>query len=234
MLKTIICVENYVETACWKFQHVLNTVTHTESHVKTSRRIENVYVRHVENHIENQVEVRKKDHHTLQHVSKLSGRFRFSSSVLHELLKWDTYISQLVQYLFYFNDLIWPPTHTPIHSPNHTSTHKSHIFKTIEWSQLGQDLFDYFIWVIWHDTTHQPTQPPIGGGVSTNHKSSNRVWIISISLRFLLIWHDPIHQLTRQPTHILIHLPTGRDVSTNHKSSNRFKLSWLGQDLFHF
>ena len=60
MLKTIICVENYVETACWKFQHVLNTVTHAESHVKTSRCVENVYVRHVENHIENHVEVRKK------------------------------------------------------------------------------------------------------------------------------------------------------------------------------
>ena len=60
---------------------------HAESHVKTSRCIENVYVRHVENHIENHVEVRKKDHHTLRHMSKLSGRFRFSPSVLHELLK---------------------------------------------------------------------------------------------------------------------------------------------------
>ena len=33
---------------------------HVESHVKTSRCVENVYVRHVENHIENRVEVRKK------------------------------------------------------------------------------------------------------------------------------------------------------------------------------
>ena len=49
--------------------------------------VENVYVRHVENHIENHVEVQKKDHHTLWHVSKLSGRFHFSSSVLHKLLK---------------------------------------------------------------------------------------------------------------------------------------------------
>ena len=60
MLKTIICVENYVETACWKFQHVLKTVTHVESYVKISRCVENVYVRHVENHIENRVEVQKK------------------------------------------------------------------------------------------------------------------------------------------------------------------------------
>ena len=68
-----------------KISHVLNTVTLAESHVKTSRCIENVYVRHVENHIENHVEVRKKDHHTLWHVLKLSGRFRLSP--LHELLK---------------------------------------------------------------------------------------------------------------------------------------------------
>ena len=60
MLKTIICVENYVETAYWKFQHVLNTVIHVESYVKISRCVENVYVRHVENHIENCVEVQKK------------------------------------------------------------------------------------------------------------------------------------------------------------------------------
>ena len=60
---------------------------HVESHVKTSSCVENVYVRHFENHIENCVEVRKKYHHTLQHVLKLSGRFCFSPSVLHELLK---------------------------------------------------------------------------------------------------------------------------------------------------
>ena len=84
MLETVICVENYVETACWKFQHVLKTVTHVESYVEISRCVENVYVRHVENHIENHVEVRKKHHHTLWHVLKLSGRFHFSPSILHE------------------------------------------------------------------------------------------------------------------------------------------------------
>ena len=35
---------------------------HVESYVKISRCVENVYVRHVENHIENRVEVRKKHH----------------------------------------------------------------------------------------------------------------------------------------------------------------------------
>ena len=79
MLKTVICVENYVETACWKFQPVLKIVMHIESYVKISRCVENVYVRYVENHIENRVEVWKKHHHTLRHVLKFSGRFRFSS-----------------------------------------------------------------------------------------------------------------------------------------------------------
>ena len=65
------------------FQHVLKTVMHVESYVKISRCVENVYVRCVENHIENRVEVRKKHHHTLRHVLKLSGRFSFSPSVLH-------------------------------------------------------------------------------------------------------------------------------------------------------
>ena len=83
MLKTIICVENYVETACWKFQHVFKIVMHVEIYVKISRCVENVYVRHVENHIKNCVEVRKKHHHTLRHVLKLSSRFHFSPSVLH-------------------------------------------------------------------------------------------------------------------------------------------------------
>ena len=66
---------------------MLKTVTHVESHVKTSRCIENVYVRRVEKHIGNRVEVRKKHHHTLGHMLKLRGRFRFFPSVLHELLK---------------------------------------------------------------------------------------------------------------------------------------------------
>ena len=66
---------------------MLKTVTHVESHVETSKYVENVYVRRVENHIENHVEVQKKHHHTLRHVLKLSDRFRFSPSVLHELLK---------------------------------------------------------------------------------------------------------------------------------------------------
>ena len=82
---------------------MLKTVKHVESHVKTSRCVENVYVRHVENHIENRVEVRKKHYHTLRHVLKLSGIFRFSSSVLHELQICLTYLDKfscLIRYIF--------------------------------------------------------------------------------------------------------------------------------------
>ena len=57
---------------------------HVESYVKISRCVENVYVRRVENHIENCVEVRKKHHHTLWHGLKLSGRFRFFRLILDE------------------------------------------------------------------------------------------------------------------------------------------------------
>ena len=74
MLKTVICVENYVETACWTFQCVLKTVMHVENYVEISRCVENVYVRHVENHVENCVEIWKNHHHTLRCVLKLSGR----------------------------------------------------------------------------------------------------------------------------------------------------------------
>ena len=74
MLKTVICIENYVETACWKFQCVLKTVMHVENYVEISRCVENVYFRHVENRGENCVEIRKNHHHTLRCVLKLSGR----------------------------------------------------------------------------------------------------------------------------------------------------------------
>ena len=74
MLKTVISVENYAETACWTFQCVLKTVMQVENYVEIWRCVENVYVRHVENRVENFVEIRKNHHHTLWWVLKLSGR----------------------------------------------------------------------------------------------------------------------------------------------------------------
>ena len=47
---------------------------HVENYVEISRCVENVYVRHVENRVENCVEIRKNHHHTLWCVLKLSGR----------------------------------------------------------------------------------------------------------------------------------------------------------------
>ena len=83
MLKTVKHVENYVKIS----RCVENVyVRHVENYVKISRCVENVYVRHVENLVENCVEVRKKHHHTLRCVLKLSGRFHFSSSILHTFL----------------------------------------------------------------------------------------------------------------------------------------------------
>ena len=43
-------VENFI-------QYVLKTVMHVENYVKISRCVENVYVGHVENHVENCVEI---------------------------------------------------------------------------------------------------------------------------------------------------------------------------------
>ena len=47
-----------------------------------------------------------------------------------------------------------------------------------------------------HPSTHPPTHPPMGGGVSTNHKSSNRTE---------LSWFSQHHP----PTHQTIHPPMG-------------------------
>ena len=52
--------------------------------------------------------------------------------------------------------------------------------------------------MIWSDPTHWPTDPPtyppIGGGVSTNHKSSNRIelsWLVQVLLNFDWFWGSP-------------------------------------------
>ena len=53
---------------------MLKTVMHVENYVEISRCVENVYVRHVENRVENCVEIQKNHHHTLRCMLKLSGR----------------------------------------------------------------------------------------------------------------------------------------------------------------
>ena len=78
-----------------------------------------------------------------------------------------------------------------------------------------------------------PIHPPIGGGVFTNHKSSNRIQLSrwdDIYL-FLIISHEPTHW---PPIHPIIHYPKVGSVSTNHKSSNRIELSRLDKVLLNF
>ena len=62
-----------------------------------------------------------------------------------------------------------------------------------------------------HPSIQPPTHPPMGGGVSTNHKSSNRIelsWFSQHFLNFLVFWPDPTHQPTYPPTHPPNYTPT--------------------------
>ena len=75
---------------------MLKTVMHVESFVKISRCVENVYVRRVENHIENCVEVQKKTpSHFMarveieRQISFFSFGFACISEVRHMYIKID-------------------------------------------------------------------------------------------------------------------------------------------------
>ena len=91
-----------------------------------------------------------------------------------------------------------------------------------------------------HWPTHPPNRPhpPMGGGVSTNHKSSNRIELSWFSQQFSNFkWFDltpPINPPIHPPTHQIIHPFMGVGVSTDFKSSNRTEISWLVQVLFNF
>ena len=65
----------------------------------------------------------------------------------------------------------------------------------------------------------------MGGGVSTNHKSSNRIELSRLC-------QDLFNCSSFDLTHPLTHPPISGGVFTNHKSSNTIELSRLGQDLF--
>ena len=81
-------------------------------------------------------------------------------------------LSQLGQNLFDFSDLTWayPLKHPSTH--RWECLHKSQIFKQ---NQIISISSGFIKLVIWPDTTHWPMHPPIGGGASINHKSSNRI-----------------------------------------------------------
>ena len=73
----------------------------------------------------------------------------------------------------------------------------------------------------------------MGGGVSTNHKSLNRIELSQLGQDLFNCYSfdltPPIDQLTHPTTHPMGG-GVGGGVSTNHKSSNRIELSRLGQD----
>ena len=76
----------------------------------------------------------------------------------------------------------------------------------------------------------------MGEGMSTNHKSSNRIELSQLGQDlYNCKSFDQIPQidpLTHSTTYTPTHLSIGGGMSTNHKSSNRIELSQLGQDLY--
>ena len=80
-------------------------------------------------------------------------------------------------------------------------------------------------------------QPPIGGGVSTNHKSSNRIKLSQLGQDLFnfndLTWSHPLTHPSAHP-HQTIQPPIGGGVSTDIKSSNRIEISWLVEILLNF
>ena len=82
---------------------------------------------------------------------------------------------------------IWCIPHTPTHKWG--SLHRSWIFKQ-NWNILIRSRFIQFL-VIWPNPTQPPIHPPMGGGVSTDVESSNRIeisWFILNLLNFY--WNE--------------------------------------------
>ena len=85
-----------------------------------------------------------------------------------------------------------PSTHPTTHIPTHGwgSLHRCWIFKQ-NWNISIRSRYIQFL-VIWPDPTHQPTQPPIhppmGGGATTDVKSSNRTEISWFVLNLMFIF----------------------------------------------
>ena len=82
-----------------------------------------------------------------------------------------------------------------------------------------------------HETKHSP----MGGGVSTDFKSLNRIEI-SQFVKFLLhfYWFGGIHNLVDEWVWGWVGQPIGGGVSTNHNSLNRIQLSQLDDNLLDF
>ena len=105
--------------------------------------------------------------------------------------------------------MTWPHplTHWTTQPPNYPGTHMGGGISTNHYLQTEDILIrSRFIklLLIWPDPTHWPSQlpthQPMGGGVSTNHKSSNRIessWYIIFYIFSHLTWlHSLIHPTT--------------------------------------
>ena len=99
--------------------------------------------------------------------------------------------SRFIRYLAIWPDPIHWPTEPPIHTTIHAPTHGWGCLFQIINLQTVLNYLDYVkIYSIlshlpWpHPLTHWPTQPsthpPMGGGVSTNHKSLNRIELFQL------------------------------------------------------
>ena len=102
-------------------------------------------------------------------------------------------------------------------------------------NQIYLDLIEIFqfclkIWHLWR--LPPPIYQPMGGGASTDVKSSNRIEISRLGQGILifsdLTWPHP----STHPT--TIHQPMGGGASTDVESSNRIEISRLGQGIFDF
>ena len=115
--------------------------------------------------------------------------------------------------------LCYPLTHPLTH---HKSSNK------IEFSELGQDLFNIYC-LTWpqpltHWSTHTPTHR---WGCLSKSQIFKQNWIISIRsrlIKFLVIWPDPTHQPTHPPTHPPNYTPTHR-LGSLHRFQI-FKQNW--------
>ena len=122
----------------------------------------------------------------------------------NQIFKQNWIRSRLIKFL-----VIWPdPTHWPTHPPNHPHTH-THLWVgvSLQIINLQTELnyldsvsnFQIFSDLTWphpstHLLTHQIIHPPMGGGVSIDFKSSNRIEIsrlVQVLLNFEWFWGSP-------------------------------------------
>ena len=140
--------------------------------------------------------------------------------------------------------MTWPHplTHWTTHPPNYPCTNPWvgvslwMLNLQTELNHLNKvQIYSIFSHLTWPHpfTTHPPTHPAMGGGVSTNHKSSNRIESSRLgqdlfNFKSFDLTPPIYHPSTHTPSHGWGCLPP------NHKSSNRIELSQIGQDLFNF